>query len=287
MKSLMIIGGGNMGAAILRGGVAKGLLAPARVCIIEPDAAKHAEFNALGAACHTELALGAEWLKRLGELGELGELGGQGEAQVLLAVKPQMLNTVAERWKACGLHAWSGIIITILAGVPGARVREALGPGTRIVRAMPNLPAAIGEGATALCASAGARREDVVFAQRLFAGIGPLVLQMNEEMIDAFTACAGSGPAYVFVLAEAMQAAAQRQGFDAATARGMVVQTIKGAALMMERSDEAAAELRARVTSKGGTTEAALAAMMAGGFASSISDGMDAALRRAGELAKV
>jgi pyrroline-5-carboxylate reductase len=275
MTSLLVIGGGNMGAAILRGGVAKGLLAPARVCIIEPDAAKHQEFTALGAACHTELALGAEWWRN------------QKEAQVLLAVKPQMLNTVAERWKACGLHAWSGIIITILAGVPGARVREALGPGTRIVRAMPNLPAAIGEGATALCASAGARREDAVFAQRLFAGIGPVVVQMNEEMIDAFTACAGSGPAYVFALAEAMQAAAQWQGFDAATARGMVVQTIKGAALMMERSDEAAAELRARVTSKGGTTEAALAAMMAGGFASSISEGMDAALRRAGELAKV
>jgi pyrroline-5-carboxylate reductase len=214
-------------------------------------------------------------------------VGERKEAQVLLAVKPQMLPAVAEVWKDAGLGAWSGIMITILAGMPGARVRDALGPGVRVVRAMPNLPAAIGEGATALCVSAGATRADAEWAEKLFAGIGPVVLRTSEELIDAFTAAAGSGPAYVFALAEAMEAAAQRQGFDAASARAMVVQTIKGAALMLVESDESAGVLRARVTSKGGTTEAALGAMMAGGFATSIGDGMDAAVRRAHELAKM
>lgn len=278
MTSLLIIGGGNMGAAILRGGIARGVLSSEHVCIIEPDTAKHAEFTALGVRCHTDIGLAAEWLRGLGE---------QSEVQVLLAVKPQMLGMVAEVWRNAGLGAWSGVVITILAGVPGARVRDALGPGVRVVRAMPNLPAAIGEGATALCLSEGANAEDAGFAEKLFAGIGPVVLRTSEELIDAFTAAAGSGPAYVFALAEAMQAAAQRQGFDAASARAMVVQTIKGAALMMDQSDESAAVLRARVTSKGGTTEAALAAMMAGGFATSIGAGMDAAAERAKQLAKM
>jgi pyrroline-5-carboxylate reductase len=275
MTSLLVIGGGNMGAAILRGALAKGLLAPGQVCIVEPDTAKHAEFTALGVECHTELAAAVGFLKK------------HIQAKVLLAVKPQMLPAVAEVWKDAGLGAWSGIMITILAGMPGARVRDALGPGVRVVRAMPNLPAAIGEGATALCVSAGATRADAEWAEKLFAGIGPVVLRTSEELIDAFTAAAGSGPAYVFALAEAMEAAAQRQGFDAASARAMVVQTIKGAALMLVESDESAGVLRARVTSKGGTTEAALGAMMAGGFATSIGDGMDAAVRRAHELAKM
>lgn len=280
MTSLLVIGGGNMGAAIVRGGIARGVLSSAHVCIIEPDVAKHSEFAGLGITCHADLAPGAEWLRT------------QTNAQVLLAVKPQMLGAlgvggVAESWKRAGLERWSGVVITILAGVPGARVRDALGPATRIVRAMPNLPAAIGEGATALCASAGMVAGDDAFAEKLFAGIGPVVIRTREELIDAFTAAAGSGPAYVFALAEAMEVAAQRQGFDAESARAMVVQTIRGAAMMLAQSEESAAMLRARVTSKGGTTEAALAAMMAGGFATSISDGMDAAVQRAQQLAKM
>lgn len=274
MTSLLIIGGGNMGNAILRGGLARGLLAPSSICIVEPDAGKHAEFAGLGIACHAELAAGAEWLRK------------HTDAQVLLAIKPQMLMTVAEAWKAAGLGAWNGVVITILAGMPGARIREALGSHTRIVRAMPNLPAAIGEGATALCTSAGASQADEVFAEKLFNGIGPVVLHTHEEMMDAFTAAAGSGPAYLFALAEAMEAAAQKQGFDAAAARAMVVQTIKGAALMLAQSDEPAAILRARVTSKGGTTEAALAAMQARGFGDAVMQGMMAAADRARELAR-
>ncbi|MBU6414193.1 MAG: hypothetical protein KGS45_12050, partial [Planctomycetes bacterium] len=193
---------------------------------------------------------------------------------------------VAESWKRAGLERWAGVVITILAGVPGARVRDALGPATRIVRAMPNLPAAIGEGATALCASAGMASGDDAFAEKLFAGIGPVVLRTSEELIDAFTAAAGSGPAYVFALAEAMEAAAQRQGFDAESARALVNQTIKGAALMLAESGESAATLRARVTSKGGTTEAALATMQERGFSEAIALGMNAAAARAKQLAR-
>jgi pyrroline-5-carboxylate reductase len=269
---LLVIGGGNMGKAILRGGLGNGVLPPDSVFIVEPDASKHEEFRGLGVKCSEDLAEGAAWLR------------AQGEAQVLLAIKPQMLEMVAQSWTMCGMREWAGVVITILAGMPGARVHAALGPRARVVRAMPNLPAAIGEGATAICASEGAVSRDVEFASKLFAGIGPVVVHTREELMDAFTAAAGSGPAYVFLLAEAMQATAVRHGFDAESARALVIQTIKGAALMMDQSGESAAVLRARVTSKGGTTEAALAAMSAAGFAEAIGKGMDAALARAREL---
>jgi pyrroline-5-carboxylate reductase len=198
---------------------------------------------------------------------------GAFEHALIAAVSAELAGRVGER-----------VVISILAGMPGHRVREALGGRCRVVRAMPNLPAKIGHGATAVCMAAGARDGDDEFARRLFEGVGRLVVTIDESMMDAFTAVAGSGPAYLFLLAEAMVHAAAEIGFDEATANDIVRQTIAGAAALLSESVEAAGELRKAVTSKGGTTEAALRVLNDAGFTRALQRAVTAARDRGREL---
>ena len=141
-----------------------------------------------------------------------------------------------------------------------------------------------GMGVTAMCRGSGARVGDDVFARSLFESVGR-VIEIDESLMDAFTAVAGSGPAYGFLLAEAMEAGARRVGFDGETARSIVLGTIRGAAEMMARSGDAPADLRARVTSKGGTTEAALRALDTGEIVARFERAIEAARDRGRELA--
>lgn len=262
-----------MGSAIVRGVLATGLLTPERMVIAEPDGAKCA-----GLARVYATALGA--LKALHEL----EAASGMEGQILLAVKPQMLASASE---GLGELAGDRVVISILAGTPSARVREMLGGRVRVVRAMPNLAAAVGQGATALAIGAGASAADGVFARRLFAGIGPLVMDVQEGMMDAFTALAGSGPAYMFYLAEAMTNAGRAMGFSPEHATAAVRQTLVGAAAMLAHGAKTPAELRAAVTSRGGTTAAAMMVLDGQHVREHIEAAVMAARTRGEELAKL
>lgn len=273
--ALAIIGGGNMGTALLRGGLRGGFLAPGRLVVAEPEAGRRAEIEAMSVAATSDAC---EALRRL------DDIAGPGGGEVLLAVKPQMLQAVGDE---VGGMVGGRVVISILAGTPGARVRERLGGGSRVVRAMPNLPATIGRGATAVCLSAGAGPGDDGVARGLFACAGPAVMTIDESMMDAFTAVAGSGPAYVFLLAEAMVEAAERLGFGGDSALEMVRATIAGAGELLAGSAEGPATLRGAVTSRGGTTAAAIAVLESAGVKEAVARAVAAARDRGRELAEL
>ncbi len=245
---LVVIGGGNMGKAIVAGAVKSSLINPEWCVVAEPDPIKRGELAKIGVrtsmSSSEAMAQIAQW-----------ELSGI-RAQVLLAVKPQALRELASE---VGHHLAGSdrVVISILAGTPSRRIVSEFGGGFRVIRAMPNLPAIIGQAATAISLGEGAIAGDEAFAERLFQGMGPVVLRMREEQMDAATAVAGSGPAYLFYLAEAMEDAALQLGFTAEDARRLVRQTLIGATAMLAETSDAPGDLRATVTSKGGTTAAA------------------------------
>lgn len=248
---LVIIGGGSMGGAIAAGGVRAGVLDPRAVMVADPDVSKHPTFNAMGVRtverAGSALTAMAEFERERPDL--------QGLGQILLAVKPQMLDAVAVEM---GDHIRGRIVVSILAGTSTRRIIQLFGRGIRVVRAMPNLPASIGHGCTAICLGEGTTEEDSHFAHRLFEGVGPRVFSIREQLMDAFTALAGSGPAYLFHLAEAMEKAANDFGFAPEISRQLVRQTLLGSATLLAQSASSASQLRQAVTSKGGTTESAL-----------------------------
>jgi pyrroline-5-carboxylate reductase len=256
---LLVIGYGSMGSAIVRGTWRAGLLSPADIIVAEPDETRRREAADAGvASVHASAAEAMTDLSRREASPEAGA--------ILLAIKPQMLADLGVSHLAGGRLA-----ISILAGMSMAKVRDALGGRPRVVRAMPNLPASIGQGVTAI--ARGAAPADAAFARDLFLAVGPRVLEIDEGLMDAFTALAGSGPAYLFHLAESMVRAGIEMGFTAGEADAAVRQTLLGAASMLASDPRDPASLRAAVTSRGGTTAAALASMEA--------DGVDDALRRA------
>ena len=267
---LAVIGGGAMAHAILEGAEASGRLT-GRVCVAEPDEDRRAGFSCA-------VASAGEAMRWLAEHED-----EPGVGQVMLAVKPQMLDAVAAEVR--GLVG-GRVVISILAGIRGERVRSELGGRCRVIRVMPNTPAQIGRGTTAVSVSAGACEDDAAFALSLFRGVGDVVVRIDEALMDGFTAVAGSGPAYVFYLAEAMQRGAEAVGFDPAMAREIVTETILGAAELLKRDGSSANELRARVTSKKGTTQAATDSFDASGVADSIVRGIIAARDRGIELGR-
>lgn len=270
VPALAVIGGGAMASAILRGATEAGVLGD-RVCIAEPDEARRAAFP-IGVASGSEALA---WLA--------AHEGEPGTGQIMLAVKPQMLPTVGA--EIAGLVG-GRTVLSILAGTPGQRIREALGGQCRVVRVMPNTPAQIRMGATAIALTAGVTERDAAFAERLFRAVGEVVVRLDEPMMDAFTAIAGSGPAYLFYLAEAMQRGAIEIGFDPAAARTIVEQTLLGATHLLKADGAPAHELRQRVTSKKGTTQAATDTFDALGVMEAIVNGIAAARDRGIELGR-
>lgn len=265
---LAIIGGGTMARAICDGAIAAGVLDPTRVVVAEPDEARRGGF-AVGVASAGEAIA---WI--------IDHELAPGSAQVLLAVKPQMLSAIGEE---IGGLVGDRVVLTIMAGVRGQRVRDSLGGHARIVRVMPNMPARIGMGITAIAPSAGSTPSDASFAETVFGALGPIV-RLDESMMDAFTAIAGSGPAYVFYLVEAMADAAQRVGFDEQTARMLAERTVIGSAALLDQSGEGAESLREAVTSKGGTTAAAIAVLDESGVRDAIARAVEAARDRGRQL---
>ncbi|MEO7256000.1 MAG: pyrroline-5-carboxylate reductase [Casimicrobium sp.] len=263
MKKICFVGGGNMASAMLAGLRKKH---PTLDChIIEPFAPAREKLALLGVTVHEAANRAAV----------------EGADAVVLAVKPQVLKQVCAELLPC----LSGeLIVSIAAGTRISTLTRWLNGHARIVRTMPNTPALIGQGITGLFAPAAVAATDVATATDLMQSTGVVVPVNNEAMIDAVTAVSGSGPAYVFHWIESMLAAAEGVGFNAAEARTLVLATLKGATALAEASDEPPSVLRERVTSKGGTTAAALAVINERGVQQALIDAVRAARDRGVEL---
>ncbi|KAF1057188.1 MAG: Pyrroline-5-carboxylate reductase [Pseudomonas citronellolis] len=207
----------------------------------------------------------------------------QGADVVVLAVKPQVMKTVCEALAASLAHA--PLIVSIAAGITSASLAQWLGVNS-IVRCMPNTPALLGEGASGLYATAAVSATQREQAERLLGAVGIALWLDEERQIDAVTAVSGSGPAYFFLLMEAMTAAGEKLGLSPDVAARLTLQTALGAARMAVASDVGPDELRRRVTSPNGTTEAAIKSFQGNAFESIVEQALNAADRRSAELAE-
>lgn len=263
---IAFIGGGNMARSLI-GGLIKRGAEPSRIRVAEPveavRAALAAEFGVQVFAEPREATHGAEtWL---------------------FAVKPQVMRQVCESLAAMA-QAQRPLVISIAAGITQAQMQRWLGGGLPVVRSMPNTPALLGAGVTGLCASSEVDADGRTRADSVLASAGPTVWIEDEARMDAVTGVSGSGPAYVFLLAEAMERAAREEGLSADAAATLVRQTLLGAARMLTEAGEAPDELRRRVTSPNGTTQAAIETFQAGGFEALVARAIHAATVRGGEL---
>jgi len=261
-----IIGGGNMGEALI-----KGLYKSYDIFVheINPERVKY---------------LNKKYKAKIADIP-----GIMANAQVvILAVKPQDMHA-ALSWVRSNYSKEDKLFISIAAGLTTKffedNLKNDLNPKPRIVRAMPNMPALIGEGITGITAGRYTKSEDMKLAQVILKAIGETVI-IKEDMIDAITAVSGSGPAYVFLFVEQWMAAAVSLGFSSEDAKRLVYKTLLGSAHLMEQSQFDASELRVKVTSKGGTTQAALDVFSIGKFDQLMKDALIAAKKRAKELAK-
>ncbi len=238
---ILLVGCGKMGGALLSGWLAGEVVGTVRV--VEPEPRRVPR----GAAVETVAApqdLPSGW----------------APDAVVLAVKPQAMESVAP---AYGHLAASGaVFLSVAAGRSLASLEKALGNGAAIARAMPNTPAAIGRGISVLCANGRTTGDQVRLCSTLMAAGGAVEWVEDEALLDVVTALSGSGPAYVFLLMEALAASGARAGLDPGMAGRLARETVIGSAALAEASDETPASLRRNVTSPGGTTEAALGVLM-------------------------
>ncbi|MFL9814168.1 pyrroline-5-carboxylate reductase [Stutzerimonas sp. VN223-3] len=266
---IAFIGGGNMAASLIGGLRAQGI--PARsICASDPGADKRAEL---------ETTHGIETFESNGQAVANADL-------VVLAVKPQVMQIVC---RDLGAHLQSDqLIVSIAAGINCASLQHWLGEQAprAIVRCMPNTPSLLRQGVSGLYANAQVSDTQKQQAEQLLSAVGVALWLDEESLIDAVTAVSGSGPAYFFLMIEAMTAAGEQLGLPRATAAQLTLQTALGAARMACENDLEAAELRRRVTSPNGTTEAAIKAFQAGGFETLVQQAVNAAAQRSAELAE-
>lgn len=260
---LTFIGGGQMATAMITGLIKCGWPCKS-LSAVEPDPAQR------------------DYLRTLG-IEAVEQANGQvrDASVVIWAVKPQVLRQAFEDARP---HLGTPLHLSIAAGLSLTTLRRWLGTD-RVVRAMPNMGALIGEGVTAMAASDAVSKADRAIAERVLASTGYCFWVDSDERLDAVTAVSGSGPAYVFHFLEAFQQAAQAQGFEPAVARELVLRTAAGA-IGQAKLGEGFDVLRTRVTSKRGTTEAALSVLDERGTQQAMHDAVNAAFVRAGELAR-
>lgn len=261
--AIAFIGGGNMASAIIGGLIRQGL-APRQIEVIEP-------WEDARTALQTQYGITAQPLP-----GPQLERAGL----VVWAVKPQTFKEAAEQVRP---YTPDAVHLSVAAGIRSSSLVQWLG-SERIVRAMPNTPALIGQGMTALFARPGIRADQRQQVEQVLAPTGQLLWVEDEVQLDAVTALSGSGPAYVFYFLEAMVQAGLDMGLSAAQAHQLAVGTFAGAAELARRSDESPAVLRQRVTSKGGTTYAALQSMESDHIGQHVQNALRAAQQRAREL---
>jgi pyrroline-5-carboxylate reductase len=265
-NNIGFIGAGNMANSLIRGLLAKGVPA-GHLTAADIDSDK---LEVLKTECGIQVA-------------NSKEIAATADV-VVLAVKPQLMKDVCQQIQPA-LDARSCLVISIAAGVTAENLKSWLGDQLAIVRCMPNTPALVGTGATALWANQRVSAAQRSLAEAILSAVG-LAIWLNEEAeMDAVTALSGSGPAYFFLLMEAMQDAALDMGLDAGTARQLTYQTALGAAQLASSSNASTAELRRQVTSPGGTTEQALNRFEQGGLRELVKSALAAAQRRSRELA--
>lgn len=265
-QKIMFLGDGNMAGAMIRGIVEKGIMTPAQVQV-------------MGLA-------GSQKVEEL--VRQYGICAGQkediaGADLVFLAFKPQDLAAAMADYRPFLREGQT--ILSILAGI-SCQTIEAYANGASVVRFMPNLALCVGLSATAFCLGSAAGPKHADMARALFAPLG-VVVQVNEEQMSAVTAVSGSGPAYFYALCEAMASAAVRDGMDAESAERLAVQTLIGAAKLIADAGVGPDVMRERITSKGGTTAAALSAMEQAGFYETIEKGYLACRDRSDELGRI
>jgi pyrroline-5-carboxylate reductase len=247
---LVLLGCGKMGSAMLEGWLGQGLPAKS-VWVLDPHP--------------------SDWLRTTGV--HINTDLPARPAVLLLAVKPQMMGAALPQVQAMG--GGGTLVVSIAAGTTIASFEQVFGAATPIVRAMPNTPAAVSRGITAIIGNATATAADLDLAEALLSAVGQVVRLESEAQMDAVTAVSGSGPAYVFHLIEALAAAGVAEGLPDALAMQLARATVCGAGELAHRAPETAAQLRVNVTSPGGTTAAALAVLM------DDADGLPALMRRA------
>jgi len=266
LPTVVFIGGGNMARSLV-GGLLAGGADPSAIRVADPNAdARAALASSFGVPTFASAAEAVE-----------------GAATWVFAVKPQVMRAVCTDLAATAQQA-RPLVVSIAAGITSAQIQRWLGAEFAVVRAMPNTPALLGAGVTGLYANPRVDDDGRARAARLLASAGATVWIDDESLMDAVTGTSGSGPAYVFLLAEAMEEAAIAEGLAADAARTLVRHTILGAARMLVESGEPPTELRRRVTSPGGTTQAAIEAFEAGDLRGLVARAIRAATRRGGEL---
>jgi pyrroline-5-carboxylate reductase len=266
-SSIGFIGAGNMANALIRGLLAQGV-AGTQLLAADIDSDK---LQKLKDDCDIQVANSKE-------IAAIADV-------VVLAVKPQVMKDACRQIQPA-LEARNCLIVSIAAGITCQHLQSWLGTQVALVRCMPNTPALVGKGATALYANDKVNTEQKALAEALLTAVGIALWLDQESDMDAVTALSGSGPAYFFLLMEAMQDAAMEMGIDAETARQLTCQTALGAAELAGTSSATTAELRRQVTSPGGTTEQALNQFEEGGLRELVNRALVAAQRRSRELAR-
>src|SRR5207248_1294843 len=258
-----VVGGGKMGEALVAGLVSAGWATAADMVVVEPIDARRKELS-----------------ERYAGLRVLAEPSEAAEGAVI-AVKPNDVEA------ACRSLATAGCarVLSIAAGVPLAKLERWLGDGTPVVRAMPNTPALVGAGAAAIAPGTWAGDADLAWAAEVLGAVG-VVQRVTEPLLDAVTGLSGSGPAYVFLVAESLIEAGVLVGLPRPTAHALVVQTLLGSARLLAETGKTAEEHRATVTSPGGTTAAALRALENRGVRSAFIEAVWEATERSRQLGR-
>jgi len=256
-----------MGGALVAGLLDRGGWPPEALVVVEPDARRRAELS----GAHPGLTLV--------EAPVAGMVGPEGGA--VLAVKPEVAEPACRALGAAGVAR----VLSIVAGMPAGRLEAVLPQGAVVVRAMPNMPALVGAGVSAVSGGSNATAADLAWAEEVLGTLGTVV-RVPERHLDAVTALSGSGPAYVFVVTEALVEAGVLAGLPRALSTTLAVETVRGAGALLAETGEPPAELRAAVTSPGGTTAAGLRALEARAVRSAFMEAVLAAAERARGLAR-
>ncbi len=264
-KTLAFLGGGNMAEALIKGVQKAGMVEANQIVVTDVVPQR---------LVYLQQTYGVETLTENQKAVEKADI-------ILLAVKPQDIKSVLSDIQTA--VAPTKLFVSIAAGVPLSRIQQGLGKPARLIRVMPNTPALVQSGAAALCRGEHATAEDLQIAQAIFEAVGKTVI-VSESLMDAVTGLSGSGPAYVFVLIEALADGGVRVGLPRQVSLMLAAQTVLGAAQMVLETKEHPAHLKDRVTSPGGTTISGLHALERGGFRGIIMNAVEEATKRSQEL---
>jgi pyrroline-5-carboxylate reductase len=286
---LIVVGGGKMGEALVAGLLAAGWAKPDEMVIAESLSARRDQLLAPEGLAGRNPGLGVVASPAASDGASDGDADGAAEgvaegvagawASAVVAVKPVDTEGACRRLAAAGV----GRVLSIAAGVTLARLQDWLGEGVPVVRAMPNTPALIGAGAAAIAPGAFAREDDLAWAEEVLGAVGSVV-RVPESLLDAVTGLSGSGPAYVFLVAEALIEAGVLVGLPRPVSQQLAIQTLLGSARLLAESGQGPEALRAAVTSPGGTTAAGLRALEAAAVRSAFLDAVVAATERSRAL---